>query len=86
MAFMEVRPEDVGSKSIAVSWGGWWKRLVSVISFPFQDGRKNIGRGELEAEGALLGICPCCSEKHWTSRDAGQAAGLEVRMLLKESV
>jgi hypothetical protein len=47
------------------------------------EGRKNIGGGELQAEGALLGICSCFNEKHWTSRDVSQAAGLEIGVLLE---
>lgn len=55
-------------------------------SFPFQEGRRNAGRKQ-EAEGALPTLCPCCTEKQWTSRgDASQTAGLEVGLLQSPSV
>lgn len=55
-------------------------------SFPFQEGRRNAGRKK-EAEEALPTLCPCCTEKQWTSRgDASQAAGLEVGLLQTPSV
>ena len=55
-------------------------------SFPFQEGRRNAG-GKQEAEGALPTLCPCYTEKQWTSRgDASQATGLEVGLLQMLSV
>lgn len=66
----------------------YWMLVNSgeLVELPFPRGNRNVG-GTLEAEGALPRLCPCCTEKQWTSRgDASQASGLEVGLMQTPSV